>query len=187
MQHRLSLEVIETLQECSLKIVDTSIYAEGLPVDCQLLQITLPGFTQSIDFDEERLPTGFNLNLSNCELSLTEKPEDCSERKAPLQDGVYVIRYSVSPNDQVYVEYNHLRITKALNCYYKALCELDLGACEPDSEIEKKLKLLGKAKLYLDAAKSKVEICHDPIKGADLYTYAVKLLSKFGCNECQSC
>lgn len=164
--------------------MDTSNYSEDLPVDCQLLQVTLPGFRQPIDFDEERLPKGFNVSLTNCELTLTVRPEDCQERNSPIPDGVYVIKYSVSPNDQVYVEYNHLRITKALNCYYRALCELDLGACEPNSETEKKLRELGKAKLYLDAAKSKVEICHDPGKGMDLYKYATKLLSKFGCTKC---
>lgn len=172
------------MQECSLKLMDTSVYSDDLPIDCPLLEITLPGFAQPIQFDEERLSSGFQVSLTNCELSLTEQPEDCGQRDSPLPDGVYIIKYSVSPNDQVFVEYNHLRMTKALNCYFEALCELDLGNCEPDSETYKKLMELNKIKGYLDAAKAKVEICHNPGQGMEIYNYAVKLLSKFGCSKC---
>jgi hypothetical protein len=84
----------------------------------------------------------------------------------------------------VYVEYNHLRITQALNKYYKILCELDVSDCEPRKDVEAKLKQLQKIKMYLEAAKAKVEVCHEPDKGMRIYKYAIKLLNKMNCINC---
>ena len=101
-----------------------------------------------------------------------------------IPDGIYVIKYSVSPNDVVFVEYNHLRISKALNTYNTILCNLDLAACEPSQVIQQKLESLKMAKMYLDAAKAKVEFCHEANQGMSLYNYAVKLMKKINCKSC---
>jgi hypothetical protein len=156
-QHVLSLEAPDTMNPCILRVVDTSVYNQDTPVECPILEITLPGFT-----------SGCGTTFNN------------------LPDGIYILKWSVSPNDKVYAEYNHLRITKALIMYNEALCELDLGTCEPGSETEKKLDTLRKIRMYLDAAKAKVEVCHEPRKGLELYKYAVKLLNKFECKSCQN-
>ena len=76
-----------------------------------------------------------------------------------LPDGVYVIKYSVAPNEYVYVEYNHLRITNALIKYNELLCELDVAACNPLQEVQDKLQELRLIRMLLDAAKAKVEFC----------------------------
>jgi hypothetical protein len=101
-----------------------------------------------------------------------------------LPDGIYVIKYSVSPNDQVFVEYNHMRISYALNRYYKTLCDVDANACEPPLRTKQRLEALGLIKMYLEAAKAKVEYCHEPQKGMSLYNYALKLLNKLDCVNC---
>ena len=184
-QHKLSLEALDVMNDCVLRIVDTSVYSTIVPVDCPILEITLPGFKYSIQFGETTTPAiapGFMLNLTACDLEL--QFDNCGSAFSAFPDGIYVIKYSVAPNDQVYVEYNHLRITKALNCYNKVLCELDVAACDPISETKQKLMDLRLVKMYLEAAKAKVEVCHDPIKGMELYTYAMKLLSKFDCSSC---
>jgi hypothetical protein len=90
----------------------------------------------------------------------------------------------VSPNDQVYVEYNHLRITVALNRVRKIYCDLDIAACDPPVEIKEKLNKITMIQRYLDAAKSFVEYCHEPSKGMELYNYAIKLLDKLDCRSC---
>jgi hypothetical protein len=90
----------------------------------------------------------------------------------------------VSPNDTVFVIYNHLRITRALNIYNNILCKLDLAACEPPANIQKKLEILKMAKMYLDAAKAKVEFCHEPTHGMTLYNYALKIMRKIECKNC---
>ena len=59
----------------------------------------------------------------------------CSSTRSSINDGIYIIKYSVSPNDKVYVEYNHLRVTEILTTYYKKLCELDVQPCQPSSQV----------------------------------------------------
>jgi len=184
-QHKLSLEALDVMNDCVLRIVDTSVYSTSVPVECPILEITLPGFKYSIQFGEETTPAiapGFMLNLTACDLEL--QFDNCGSKFSAFPDGIYTIKYSVSPNDQVYVEYNHLRITKALIKYEKVMCDIDVAACEPTKEITKKLEQLRLIKMYLEAAKAKVETCHEPKKGMELYTYAMKLLGKFTCDSC---
>ena len=179
-QHVLSLEVPDTLNKCILRIMDTSIYNPTNPPTCQLLDITIPGFLQPVQFDSTEIQPGFTLNLTACDLEL--QTTNCGTSYVDLVDGLYIIRYSVSPNDLVYVEYNHLRITSALNTIQCILCELDINACDPPVKTKEKLNQLTMVRRYLDAAKAYVEFCHNPSKGMELYRYAVKLLDKIGCN-----
>ncbi len=180
----LSLEAPDTMNLCQLRLVDTSIYNPDVPVKCPILEVTLPGFTRPIQFGEDQIQPGFILNLTACDLGT--QIDGCGTSFYNLQDGIYVLKYSVSPNDLVFVEYNHLRIAKALTMYSKILCELDLGACDPDAELSKKLRELHTIRMYLDAAKAMVEICHNPRRGMELYNYALKLLGKFKCTSCQN-
>ncbi|TXG78751.1 hypothetical protein E6Q11_00435 [Candidatus Dojkabacteria bacterium] len=182
-KHVLSLEAPDTLNLCQLRLVDTSVYNPDVEVKCPLLQITVPGFNYSVQLESPVVTPGFMLNLTACDLELQH--QGCGTTFNTLPDGIYVIRYSVSPNEHVYVEYNHLRMSKALTTYKELLCELDLGACEPDAKTAKKWADLNKIRMYLEAAKAKVEICHEPKKGMELYNYAVKLLGKFECKSCQ--
>jgi len=184
-KHTLSLEAPDTRNTKIFRVLDTSVYSDDIPVDCPILNITLPGFTYSAELGQDDISSGFALNLTACDLEL--QTEGCGTTLSKFPDGVYVIKYSVSPNDIIYVEYNHLRVTDLLNLYSAILCELDIADCEPSVETSKKLKELGVIKTYIDAAKAKVEICHEAKKGMQLYTYAKNLLSKFDCSGCTSC
>jgi hypothetical protein len=179
MTHKLSLEVPTVLNNCILKVFDTSVYNELLPVTCPTLNITPPGFNYSIQLD---FTPGGSVVITACDINL--QTVNCDDELQSIPDGIYIIKYSVSPNDVVYVEYNHLRITQALSRYSKILCELDLAACEPSEKVHKKLKQLQQIRSYLDAAKAKVEYCHEPQKGMTLYNYALKLLNKLECRNC---
>lgn len=181
MNHTLSLEVLDTLNRGIFRITDLSVYHPNVPVECALLEVTLPGFTTSSIFDE--LGTGFNLNLTACDLDI--QTQDCGSNYLDLPDGIYIIKYSLSPKEIIYVEYNYLRVSCLMNNYLRVLCEVNLGDYAPSAETEEKLKLLNQIRTYIDAAKAKVEICHEPKKGMELYTYAKKLLSKFDCQSCQ--
>lgn len=174
-QHNLSLNIPDILNECVIKIEDISDYSDLMTVDCELLQVTPPGFTYAVHFRD--INEGFTsiLNAEDLELGLAGDP---------LPDGVYVIRYSVSPNDKVYVEYNYLRTAVFMNKYYSILCTLELASCEPSRDIKEKFKQLRDIRMMLDAAKAKVEYCHSITEGMDLYNYALKLLNKFECKNC---
>ena len=180
MNHVLSLEVLDTLNPGILKITDTSHYEEMLDVTCSRLEILLPGFTIPVVKDVEPM---FNLVLNACDLEVQKS--DCGTKFCNLPDGIYSIRYSVSPNEIVKVEYNYLKVSMLMNRYKKALCCIDLNAYEPSKEIKEKLKLLHEVRMYIEAAKAKAENCHEPEKSMELYNYANKILSKFDCVNCK--
>ena len=178
--HVLSLEVPDVMNPCIIKLFDTSVYADSMPVVCPTLNITVPGFNYSSQLE---VTQDFNLTLTACDLNLQTDGCDTSSY-ANLPDGIYVIKYSVSPNEYVYVEYNHLRITRALIKYQAILCDLDIADCDPPTKVKEKMDKLQSIKMYLEAAKYKVEYCHEPKKGMMLYDYAVKLLNKMDCVNC---
>ncbi len=177
--HILSLEVPTVMNPCILKIFDTSVYTTLLPVTCPTLNITVPGFGYSVQLDTTQ---DFVETITACDLQL--QTTDCGTVTVDIPDGIYIIKYSVSPNETVYVEYNHMRITQALNKYYNILCDVDAAACDPPFKIKQRLEELRLIFMYLQAAKGKVEFCHEPQKGMSLYNYALKLLNKMNCTNC---
>ena len=182
--HVLSLEVPQVMNECIFKILDTSVYQTAnpaIPVVCPTLNITVPGFGYSNQIDATNFYNDGFITLTACDLQL--QTVDCGTKYYNLPDGIYIIKYSVSPNETVYVEYNHLRITHALNMYYKVLCDVDLAACDPPFKVKEKLEALRLIFMYLQSAKSKVEFCLEPQKGMSLYNYAIKLLNKLSCTN----
>jgi hypothetical protein len=183
--HVLSLEVPTVMNNCILSINDTSVYATLVPVACATLNITVPGFGYSNEITGASM-TAFvadsHITLTACDLQL--QTSLCGTQFNNLPDGIYIIKYSVSPNETVYVEYNHMRVTYALNKYYKILCDIDVAACDPPYKVQQRLEELRLIFMYLQAAKSKVEFCHEPQKGMSLYNYALKLLNKMECSNC---
>jgi hypothetical protein len=180
-QHIISLEAPDTVNECILRLVDTSVYADSMVIKCPKLEITVPGFIFPVLI--EGVQSGFMYNLTACDLEI--QTAGCGYSYNNLPDGIYILRYSVSPNDIVYAEYNHLRISKALNKILNKLCELDLARCEPSESVKKKMRELGDIRMYFLAAKAKVEVCHMPAEGMEIYKYAMKLLDKMNCKTCK--
>ena len=174
-KHQLSLEVPETNNCQVFRVFDTSLYSEDLDVTCGTLQITSPGFNEPVSI--EVLP-GFNLILNGCTLGL--QSTNCGTFSERLPDGIYVIRYSVSPNDKVYAEYYYLRTCQTVNKYFNQLCALEMAACEPQADVKAQLAELRLIKSFIDAAKAKVEYCQSPQQGMELFIYAQARLQKFG-------
>lgn len=178
--HQLSLDIPCTNNPRVFRIADTSIYDTSIPIKCPLLQITSPGFVQPVNITE--LTPHFNLVLNACALGL--QTHDCAESSYVLSDGIYIIRYSVSPNDKIFVEYHHLRVTQFVNRYNQMLCKLEMSGCEPSADIKEQLKELRLIKSFIDAAKVKVEECHEDDKGMELLLYAQKRLMKLDNVKC---
>jgi|SRR3990172_3503032 len=176
-KHLLALDIPETLNTKGIRISDSSIYSSDLPKECPKLEITLPGF--NLPSVITTLPIGFLTTLSACDLGI--QVFNCEVQFNSLPDGVYIIRYSLSPNDQLYVEYNHLRITCALNTINDILCCLDISNCEPEAEVKKQLRELWDLWMLLKGAKSQVEYCHHPKKGGNMYDYVTNRLNKIAC------
>jgi len=183
-KHQLALDIPDTLNKCILRLVDASIYSDIAPIECAKIEITPPGFTTSYTYED--MGTNFLLNLSACSIGL--QTSNCGNFYNDYQDGVYVIRYSVSPNDIVFVEYNHLRTTDALNKINKLLCCLDIKSDTQSPPIKEVLKEIQMLSTLLKAAKSKVEYCHNPSQGMAIYKHVVKRLDKLSCGcGCDTC
>jgi len=178
--HQLSLEIPCSNNPRVFRVVDTSRYASELPVKCPLLQITPPGFRDPTNLDT--IQPEFNLVLNACTLGI--QSVDCESNTAILPDGIYHIRYSVSPNESVFVEYYHLRTTQLINKYNQVLCNLELAACEPAPDVKDQLEELRLIKSFIDAAKVKVEDCHELQLGMELLVYANKRLMKLIGGDC---
>ncbi len=175
-KHILSLEV-PTVANCEiLSVIDTSQYSDIIAKDCPELLITTPGFNNPALIE---VTPDFNLNLAACDLKI--QTTNCGQENIALPDGVYVIRYSLSPNDQTFVEYNHLRTTAILNLYYEVLCGLNLSDCEPSSDKEDLIREINYLRTLIDSAKAQVEYCLNPGKGMAMYDYALKRLRKILC------
>lgn len=177
--HVLSLEVPSVTTSCVLKILDTSVYSPLVSIFNPRLLITVPGFNNSM---EVLFTPGDTPSITACDLGI--QTENCDSTHACLPDGIYFIRYTVDPSCAVYVDYNHLRMTHALSIYEKLLCDIDASNCDPRPEVKERLQYLQLIKGYLDAAKAKVETCHESQAGMTLYNYALKLLQKLECKHC---
>ncbi len=175
--NKLLLNIPDIQTSCVLRIEDISIYSEFMPYVNPLVKIKVPGFNDCVTISE--VEKNFILNLSACALGL--QTEDCGTEFNDIPDGVYVISYSQEPNDKLFVEYNHLRLTQINNDVKEKWCELRLSACEPIPEVAEKIKHLQFIQSLLDASKAKVEFCKEVEEGMVLYNYAKKLLSEFSC------
>lgn len=179
-KHILSLDIPDTLNANVLRVVDTSIYSPELAVACPTLQILVPGFTEPVT---ATMVQGGETLLSSCSLGI--QVTNCDSVLTALPDGIYVIRYSVAPNDKVFVEYNYLRITAAMNKYYNIYCSVNLSGCEPLQPEKDKLNKLRILRSMLDGAKAKIEFCHNNDQGMAIYNYAVAQLDKLSCTYCK--
>jgi hypothetical protein len=90
--HVLSLEVPTVMNTCVLKIMDTSVYSDLLPVTCPTLNVTVPGFAYSVQLEGTQM-TEFvasgHITLTACDLNL--QTANCGTQYANLPDGIYVI------------------------------------------------------------------------------------------------
>ena len=178
-KHILSLDIPDTLNTKIMRIVDTSVYSEELNTACGRLQILVPGYTEAVTLE---LTPGYDLIVSACMLGI--QSSNCNTAQVDLPDGMYTIRYSVAPNDKVFVEYNYLRVAKAMTTYYQLLCNLDLSGCEPLAPQKEKLNKLRLLRTMLDGAKAKIEYCHNTDQGMAIYNYVVTQFDKLACKYC---
>jgi len=182
LKHSLSLEIPHISSPYVINIRDTGIYASGLPTQTPRLEILLPGFVQPVNIIQGVNPGFmFNVNAKDLELQL-----QTDIAMMALPDGVYTIRYSVSPNNIVHVSYYHLRATKIMNEYYAVLGTLVIDECDSACHLHKdeKLSALRQIKMYIESAIAKVEVMHATQEGIDMLTFAQRQLNKYRYKHC---
>jgi len=179
----LSLDIINTGNLNSFRIMDNSDYNPNLPVTCALLEIKPPGKSQSIYFD--MLPN-FNkaFNASNLHIQLAANYSSL----LPLPDGIYYIKYSINPADQLYVEYYYLHNANQYKDYINKCCELYSSKCSlSKKEYNIKVKELRDIKDMIDASKYLVEWCDKSESGQDMYDEINNALDNFKIYGCTNC
>lgn len=173
----LLLTISDTLSDCKFIIKDISDYPTGYILQCQRVYITPPGFSNPVVKD---VTSGFELVVDNCLLQL--QSEGCDSECLSLADGIYIIRYEV--NDNLYVEYNYMRINQLLNRYKDLLCCADIRSDDQKLVKQEMIDNLKDIRLYLDAMKVSVEYCHKPNQGMALYTLVCEKMDAFKCKYC---
>ena len=173
-KHILSVDIIPTNNDQVMHLFDTSFYAEGLTVTCSRLEIYVPGFNTPRLLEPVK---DFNLSINATTLDLVS-PE--LGYLPALPDGVYTIKYSVSPNEYVFTVFNHFRVTTFQKELLKERCALNLNVCAPSEDVVESLKKIQEIENYLLAAVASVEVCNeDPDKGIILFSYAKKLFNRY--------
>ena len=147
----------------------------GYILPCSTLEITPPGFIEPVVLSTTY--TNFRLVLNACMIGIA-LPLNCGDSCPALPDGIYNIRYSVAPNDKVFVEYKILRTVQAINRYYDLLCQIGLTNNLPEQETEYQLEALETIYNYLLAAKVMVENRHQFTEGINVYRFACTLMDK---------
>jgi len=183
-KHQLFLNFPEHCNEGIFRVEDSSIYA-GAPSpsgSCFTLEITPPGFTSPTVI--QGLLPGFELFLNACQIGI--QALGCEDNCPIIQDGIYHVRYSLSPNDKVYVEYNVFRIMHFLNKWYKASCWINDTACSPSND---NLVLIRELQLIHNQVLTAQHLCedlHDYETAMEMYKYAYKQLLNIsrGCSSC---
>lgn len=205
-KHQLSLNIVDGCNPNNFTIIDTSNYVSGAVINCPTLAITIPGYTGPLYFSQGTIPDPstdpndvyhilptnpipyignpkFVFTIDNIFLCI----QDSGSTLYSLPDGLWTIEYCVQPCDTLSVKYYYLRTTLALNKYASLLCKLRLSDCLPSQETLEMIEQLHVIKMYLDAAKAKVEICHAPNEGQAMYDYAIKLMNNWERTCCSTC
>jgi len=181
-QHKLYLDFPENTNEGILRVEDSSIYSSTIPFNCPTLEIIPPGYTTATVYTG--LSKQFRLFLNACTLGMLTT--GCGSTCPIIPDGIYHFRYSVSPGDKVFVEYNMLRIVIIMNRWEKTLCWINNVPCDPTND---KLVLLREMQLIweqIQTAKALVEDKHEYSDGVQMYRLAEQKLENIsrGCHEC---
>ena len=179
----LSLD-INSKNDCNnFVITDTSFYNPNLPIECVTLEITPPG-CNSVYFTV--LP-GFSTSYNGALLGLqnVNSPECLS----PLPDGIYYIKYSINPNDKIYVEYYYLHNCNQRKDYISKACKLYSSKCDLTlKEYNEKLKELSEINDLMKTSQYLIEYCNKAELGSKLYQEITDKLSKFNIyGKCSNC
>ena len=169
-KHQLFLDFPETTNEGVLRVEDASIYSSLIPFNCPTLEITPPGFTTPTVFTN--LLQHYQLFLNACNLGILST--GCGDKCPFIDDGIYHFRYSISPNDKVFVEYNMLRIVHILNKWRKTLCWINDTPCDPTNDklvLIREMQLIG---AQIQTAKYLVEDKNIPEDGIQMYKLAAR-------------
>lgn len=164
---------------CSMNIQDISVYPDGWLVECADLVITPPGFTDGVPINIDGIL--FNKTVTACDLGL--QTENCDRCNMTLPDGIYLIKYSISPNDSLFVSYYHFRTAILRYKFHSLLCCLDSKKLY-DEDLKIIYETVNKIVFNMEVLKLDCEFNHNIKDAMSLYRDIEKDISKLACSYC---
>jgi hypothetical protein len=177
---RLSFDIIDTHDFKTLGIVDTSWYNPDITVESPTIEILPPGYANAVS--PYFMVKALNVYNSNG-VGITRA--SCEEELRDLPDGLWKVRYSICPNDKLFIEKFFLRSDKLRCRYNQAFLSLDLKGEPADRE---KVRKLMEIEFYIKGAiaasnDQNAKDAHDFYQKADklLNTYLQSVSGICGC------
>lgn len=179
MVSRLNFDIIDTHDFKTLGIVDTSWYNPDITVETPTIEIQVPGYTYAAS--PFFMIKALNVYNSNG-LGITKA--SCEEELIDLPDGLYKVKYSICPNDKLFIEKFFLKTDKIMCRYTQSFLSLDLNFPTGSEEEITKRKKLSEIEFYITGAISAANNQNAKLAN-DLYKKADHLLDQFGkCGVC---
>jgi hypothetical protein len=171
---KLDILVFPTYNVLTLGVADASTYPDDPPIVVDpTIEITVPTFGVVI------LPFIVNnLNLFNsASLGITEVGVD-----QPLPDGIYRLRYSISPAYLNFVERTIMRTDKIQEKFDRAFLQLDLMECDRAIKTQSTVTL-NTINFFIQGSIAAANNCAD-YESNKLYIQADNMLDTFIKNNC---
>lgn len=175
---QLDIYIEKILNPKLLIVKDASYYNSDVAVTNAKLDLQYPNSNEYVN-----IPVGKNFSyiINSNTIGLTNVTN--SEALSDLPDGLWTIKYSICPNDELYVEYTFLRNVKQLIKYHNLFCQIEVDRCNKKQYLED-LKKIREIKDLIDAAQYLANDCGKYEKSIELYDYADSLLNEFT-NDCK--
>lgn len=169
---KLDILVIPTYNSLTLGIADASTY-DTVPT-APTIEITVPGFgIVTLPF----VPNDFNL-FNSTSLGITA----VGDNLLPLPDGVYYLKYSITPAYVNYVDRTIIRVEQLQEKFDSAFMRLDMMECDRAIKTQQKVDL-NSIYFFIQGAIAAANNCAVD-QANKLYNQANKMLDNFMRNDC---
>jgi len=175
----LSLYIPDVKDLCKIKIEDISWYPEGWVVDCPQLLITPPGFRYGVEIPVDGIH--FNKILLSCDI-YGNNTTPC-EKPSILPDGVYLIKYSINPNDKMYIEYYWFRTAVIEKAIHDLMCCIQESKLY-DADVSLVSDKVNYIMMLLYSLKYSCDYNHDASKAMERYRFLKEEIGKLACRYC---
>ena len=172
---KLDILVIPTYNNLTLGVADVSTYPITPPITSPTMEITVPAFG--------RVTLPFNPNDFNIFNSLSLGITSVGDSLLPLPDGVYYLRYTVTPAYVNFVERSIIRVDQLQEKFDSAFMRLDMMECDRAIKTQQKVEL-NSIYFFIQGAIAAANNC--AVEEANkLYNQASRMLNNFMSGGCQ--
>ena len=173
---KLNLLFPETHDAKALLIADISQYPVPFSIVNPTVEITVPGFNVlTLAFNAQNF-TVYN----SMSLNITCSDVDCD--LIDLPDGIYYVKYSITPAYRYFVNKSFLRINKLQEKFDKVYLKLDFMQCDQAIK-EEDLEVLNTIEIYMNGAVAAANNCLDTL-AMKLYQKASQYIDDFVNHRC---